>query len=48
MKNGKILGNRQIEKELRETFASLPNDPDIRYRFAEHYGVPDLYQVMVK
>lgn len=40
----KDMGNRQIEKELRETFASLPNDPDIRYRFAEHYGVPDLYQ----
>lgn len=40
----KDIGNRQIEKELRETFASLPNDPDIRYRFAEHYGVPDLYQ----
>ncbi len=40
----KDIGNRQIEKELRETFASLPNDPDIRYRFAEYYGVPDLYQ----
>lgn len=40
----KDLGNRQVEKELRETFASLPNDPEIRYRFAEHYGVPDLYQ----
>lgn len=40
----KDIGNRQIEKELRETFASLPNDPDIRYRFAEHYGIPDLYQ----
>lgn len=40
----KDIGNRQVEKELRETFASLPNDPDIRYRFAEHYGVPDLYQ----
>lgn len=40
----KDYGNRQVEKELRETFASLPNDPDIRYRFAEHYGVPDLYQ----
>ena len=42
--NWKDLGNRALEKELRETFASLPNDPDIRYRFAEHYGVPDLYQ----
>jgi hypothetical protein len=40
----KDIGNRAIENELRETFASLPNDPDIRYRFAEHYGVPDLYQ----
>jgi len=40
----KDIGNRQIEKELRETFASLPNDPDIRYRFAEHYGVPDLFE----
>lgn len=40
----KDIGNRQVEKELRETFASLPNDPDIRYRFAEYYGVPDLYQ----
>lgn len=40
----KDIGNRQVEKELRETFAALPNDPDIRYRFAEHYGVPDLYQ----
>lgn len=45
--NWKDLGNRAIEKELRETFASLPNDPDIRYRFAEHYGVPDLYQSWV-
>lgn len=43
----KDIGNRQVEKELRETFASLPNDPDIRYRFAEHYGVPDLYQSWV-
>jgi hypothetical protein len=40
----KDVGNRAVEKELRETFAALPNDPDIRYRFAEHYGVPDLYQ----
>ena len=42
--NWKDIGNRTVEKELRETFAALPNDPDIRYRFAEHYGVPDLYQ----
>lgn len=35
--------NRQVEKALREEFASLPNDPAIRYRFAEHYGTPDLY-----
>lgn len=40
----KDIGNRQVEKELREAFATLPNNPDIRYRFAEHYGVPDLYQ----
>ena len=40
----KDIGNRVVEKELRETFATLPNDPDIRYRFAEHYSVPDLYQ----
>lgn len=39
----KDVGNRAVERELRETFAALPNDPDIRYRFAEHYGVPDLY-----
>lgn len=40
----KDIGNRQVEKELREEFASLLEDPDIRYRFADYYGVPDLYQ----
>ena len=40
----KDIGNRQVEKELRETFATLPEDPDIRFRFADYYGVPDLYQ----
>lgn len=40
----KDIGNRQVEKELREEFASLPEDSDIRYRFADYYGVPDLYQ----
>lgn len=40
----KDVGNRQVEKELREEFASLPEDPDIRFRFADYYGVPDLYQ----
>ena len=40
----KDIGNRQVEKELRETFATLPEDPNIRFRFAEYYGVPDLYQ----
>lgn len=29
---------------MREEFASLPEDSDIRYRFADYYGVPDLYQ----
>lgn len=40
----KDAGNRQVEKELREEFASLPEDPDIRFRFADYYGVPDLYE----
>lgn len=40
----KDIGNRQVEKEIREAFATLPEDPDIRFRFAEYYGVPDLYQ----
>lgn len=40
----KDVGNRQVEKELREKFAALPEDPDIRFRFADYYGVPDLYQ----
>ena len=40
----KDIGNRQVEKELRETFATLPEDPAIRERFADYYGVPDLYQ----
>lgn len=40
----KDIGNRQVEKELRETFATLPEDPDLRFRFADYYGVPDLYQ----
>lgn len=40
----KDVGNRQVEKELREEFASLPEDPDIRFRFADYYGVPDLYE----
>lgn len=40
----KDIGNRQVEKELRETFASLPEDDAIRYRFADYYGAPDLYE----
>lgn len=40
----KDIGNRQVEKELRETFATLPEDDAIRYRFADYYGVPDLYE----
>lgn len=36
-------GNRLIEKELRETFAMLPEDDLIREKFADYYGVPDLY-----
>ena len=40
----KDIGNRQVEKELRETFATLPDDPTLRQRFADYYGVPDLYQ----
>lgn len=39
----KDAGNRAVEKELRERFATLPEDDVIRYRFAEHYGTPDLY-----
>jgi hypothetical protein len=42
-KDWKDIGNRQVEKELRETFATLPEDDAIRYRFADYYGVPDLY-----
>lgn len=40
----KDIGNRQVEKELRETFAMLPEDDAIRYRFADYYGTPDLYE----
>lgn len=36
-------GNRIVEKELRENFAMLPEDPIIRQRFVDYYGVPDLY-----
>lgn len=36
-------GNRLIEKELRETFAMLPEDNLMRQKFADYYGVPDLY-----
>lgn len=39
----KDYGNRQVEKELREQFAMLPEDDLIRYKFADYYGVPDLY-----
>ena len=39
----KDVGNRQLEKELRENFAVLPEEDAIRYKFAEYYGVPDLY-----
>lgn len=39
----KDINNRIVEKELRENFATLPEDPNLRYKFAEHYGVPDLY-----
>ena len=42
-KEWKDIGNRQVEKELRETFATLPEDDAIRYKFADYYGVPDLY-----
>lgn len=37
------ISNRAVEKELRETFATLPDDPAIRQRFADYYGVHDLY-----
>ena len=40
----KDIGNRQVEKELREQFAMLPEDDLIRYKFADYYGAPDLYQ----
>ena len=40
----KDISNRQVEKELRETFATLPEDSDIRFRFSDYYGTPDLYQ----
>jgi hypothetical protein len=36
-------GNRLLEKELRETFAMLPEDDLLREKFADYYGVPDLY-----
>ena len=39
----KDLGNRQVEKELREAFAMLPEDDLMRQKFADYYGVPDLY-----
>ena len=39
----KDINNRLVEKELRENFATLPEEPNLRYKFAEHYGVPDLY-----
>lgn len=40
----KDVGNRQVERELREQFAMLPEDPLIREKFADYYGVPDLYK----
>lgn len=40
----KDYGNRQVEKELREQYSVLPDDIEIRQKFAEIYGVPDLYQ----
>ena len=43
-KDWKDLGNRRVEKEIREVFATLPKDHTIRQQFAEYYGVPDLYQ----
>lgn len=39
----KDVGNRQVEKELREQFSQLPEDDLMRYKFADYYGVPDLY-----
>lgn len=39
----KDYGNRQVEKELREQFAMLPEDDLMRQKFADYYGVPDLY-----
>ena len=36
------------EKELRENFATLPDDPKIREDFANYYGVPDLYNDWIK
>ena len=39
----KDIGNRQVEKELREQFSQLPEDDLMRYKFADYYGVPDLY-----
>lgn len=37
-------GNRSLERDLREEFSQLPNDELIRERFANHYGVRDLYE----
>lgn len=39
----KDVGNRQVEKELREQFSQLPEDDLMRYKFADYYGVLDLY-----
>lgn len=43
-KTWKDLGNRRVEQEIREVFATLPKEHTIRQQFAEYYGVPDLYQ----
>jgi hypothetical protein len=40
----KDVGNRQVEKELREQYSMLPDDIEIRQKFAEIYGVPDLFR----
>lgn len=47
-KEWKDITNRQVEKELRENFATLPDDPKIREDFANYYGVPDLYTDWIK
>ena len=47
-KEWKDITNRQVEKELRENFATLPDDPKIREDFANYYGVPDLYNDWIK